>query len=712
MNSIIKILLIALVFYTGNLLAESINIYYVNGIFTTEDDAEASAKNIAKILGQSRNHMEKHKFDVFSIYNPDGLHQDFYVPPSIFQQFLDLFNISKPISEFILKKEEDISELFVSKFIEEYGSVQLYEDIKAPHHAESFPVLNTDSARRIFDNLQYEMPTFKDAVNDAISLHFKDKPTNRTIIIAHSQGNIFANYLWAYWVKNYGDSIFSKVRIINVANTSLFSPNDLNLTHENDGALFKDTAQICGEIVSLESVPETVSFERASPLCSENDEGISEKICPFFLEEPTYYGSGGEFCTRHGFKETYLSENHTFPLVDQNIVSGDYVGTTFRDRLEDMVYTAVASLDRANEIATPDIQGQFTSPFTLGDVPKFSGKAVSKHRITSILVTYREPNEEGYFTLLDCPSAVFGDCTGFDIGNTGEVDLSFMDFEQHRFDSVGTYDIRLTVENSAEQKNTNSFNVVVEEKPVLECTANETGQRSCPITNGTGQQERICSSDGQWSDYGACQITGCDDGFVNSGNICIEETTEPRYDFSLSNTSLSKTSFEAGEEIEASVSVHYSGNVLDQNMDSVDTGYFLSSDTVFDDNDIYLDHEVSGVGSDDPVHNESSILTIPNSVSEGSYYILFIADYEEEFEETNENNNVEYIGINVTITCTPNETDQRSCPITNGTGQQERVCSSDGTSWSDYGICQVTSCADGYIVSGNSCVEDPVNNFV
>jgi hypothetical protein len=245
------------------------------------------------------------------------------------------------------------------------------------------------------------------------------------------------------------------------------------------------------------------------------------------------------------------------------------------------------------------------------------------------------------------------------------------------------------------------------------CTPNSTSSTGCTITNGSGQKTRTCSSDGSsWGSYGSCQVTSCSSGYHLSGNTCVEDEVTNTYDFYLRNESLSKTTVQAGETITASVSSYYSGNVLDDNMGGVKVGYYLSTNNTLGSTDTRLDSDTSYLGSDDIYDNESESITIPSSLSAGTYYILFVTDYDNQYNEINENNNIEYISISVTSSqvCTPNSTSTTSCTVTNGTGQKTRACSSDGSSWGNYGSCQVTSCNSGYHQSGNSCIKDEVVN--
>ena len=78
-------------------------------------------------------------------------------------------------------------------------------------------------------------------------------------------------------------------------------------------------------------------------------------------------------------------------------------------------------------------------------------------------------------------------------------------------------------------------------------------------------------------------------------------------------------------------------------------GYYLSTDTIWDVADIYLGNDqvdTLGVNNIDIINNT---LTIPNSTTTGNYYILFVADYLSNINESDENNNVSNSAIVVQL---------------------------------------------------------------
>ncbi len=122
--------------------------------------------------------------------------------------------------------------------------------------------------------------------------------------------------------------------------------------------------------------------------------------------------------------------------------------------------------------------------------------------------------------------------------------------------------------------------------------------------------------------------------------------TEEGDDFYVENHILDITTVAAGGIIEADCDQYYSGTSTSTL--SVKLGYYLSSDNVFDSGDIYLDKDNSTLKVTDLFDPEGEDLKIPESTVPGFYYILFVADYNDVFVETDETNNVSFVEIEVT----------------------------------------------------------------
>jgi len=153
--------------------------------------------------------------------------------------------------------------------------------------------------------------------------------------------------------------------------------------------------------------------------------------------------------------------------------------------------------------------------------------------------------------------------------------------------------------------------------------------------------------------YEARIVTDCNSINEVSDAVSINFTTNcnDNEDIFLTNVAVSSTNVNCGDDITMSCTQNYSGNQLDADLPSFDVDYYLSTNTTFDNSDILLGGDASSLGSDDTSHDENDTGVIPTDTSPETYYVLFVADSENELAETNENNNIEYIQIQVT--CAP-----------------------------------------------------------
>jgi hypothetical protein len=119
-------------------------------------------------------------------------------------------------------------------------------------------------------------------------------------------------------------------------------------------------------------------------------------------------------------------------------------------------------------------------------------------------------------------------------------------------------------------------------------------------------------------------------------------------DFYVYNETSNLTTVQAGSAIDVDCRQGNQGT-LNANID-VYLGYYLSDDINLSGNDHFFSSDtdystLSPTDDDDP---EGALLTIPSWVTTGTYYILFAADYDEQFVESNENNNVSSVPIYIT----------------------------------------------------------------
>lgn len=296
-------------------------VIYVNGIQNTLKIARKSQLALQNTLNNSntRANQDKKKFSVGLIWNPNG----FTGKGSV-----------------ITTLPQDLRELMIEKTSEELFADD-FKKLLSPHNSPK--VIDKAAAQRVkqyLDDMTPGVTTIEDkgditdanlkATQNVVKSLVSEFNTNkRVIVVAHSQGNLLANLAWATYAADVASNPNQNVRIVNVGNTSQFSVNGLNLTHFSDHAL--------GELIQL---PKTKSWKRTTPNCS-ND------LCEFQVASATFKGADGGDFLNHGFAETYLSTLPLPDVADDQGVTFTAGKNRFADRLEDLVYAATSSLDKA-----------------------------------------------------------------------------------------------------------------------------------------------------------------------------------------------------------------------------------------------------------------------------------------------------------------------------------------------------------------------------
>lgn len=143
-------------------------------------------------------------------------------------------------------------------------------------------------------------------------------------------------------------------------------------------------------------------------------------------------------------------------------------------------------------------------------------------------------------------------------------------------------------------------------------------------------------------------VVDADDGSGSAYDLVVDCPTSSSTDnFSLSNTSISGNPIVAGDNVTVQVSQNYSGSQTSSVLADPTVSYYLSTDCNLSSEDILLGSDQSNIGSDNTTSVESSIVTIPNATSAGSYYILFVADANNDISESDENDNITCVSITI-----------------------------------------------------------------
>lgn len=134
----------------------------------------------------------------------------------------------------------------------------------------------------------------------------------------------------------------------------------------------------------------------------------------------------------------------------------------------------------------------------------------------------------------------------------------------------------------------------------------------------------------------------------NVSNYVVLTIVEEAYDFSILSVSLDDTVIEQGTTTTLRYTVTNTGSL--DTTEAVRQGFWISTDTTFGDaDDVYLESDGAGFLSSGEINEQSDTLQDLADFSPGTYYIFAMADYQNEFAEGDETNNVSnYVTLTIT----------------------------------------------------------------
>lgn len=331
-----------------------VNVVYINGILNTLATAESTRVAIEAKLALSEGYAgsSRRNFRVEAIYNPTGWYGESSAGRSV------LFR-------------QDLKELFLLKTSEEIYSDAMARILLPHDQPGEVAVTSAEVVRQHLVNMMpgptvtsLEAGTSPEMTEEAMAgtqaaaleLARKVRSLGSAVVIAHSQGNLLANLAWATLAAQYGNGVGSVMRVVNVANTSKFSVNGLNLTHAADYALF--STGLLSFNPGLEALPTMQGWTRSTP----HTNRCGSPACGFVLAAPTFQRYRGEInyagtaegrldeVLHHFVTSTYLNDqagvtiDESSPGGPRNV--GFPSGNRFVDRFVDFVYAAAVALDR------------------------------------------------------------------------------------------------------------------------------------------------------------------------------------------------------------------------------------------------------------------------------------------------------------------------------------------------------------------------------
>lgn len=133
---------------------------------------------------------------------------------------------------------------------------------------------------------------------------------------------------------------------------------------------------------------------------------------------------------------------------------------------------------------------------------------------------------------------------------------------------------------------------------------------------------------------------------VSYAPITIEENTssDNQGDVYIQSPTVSDSILRVGTEYRLRSRQCYSGDQTRSQLGAVRMRYYISNDPYYSSDDDYLGFDDSTIGSDDECDTESLYWT-PESSDKGTKYILFYADKGRDVDESAEDNNVKWVAV-------------------------------------------------------------------
>ena len=127
--------------------------------------------------------------------------------------------------------------------------------------------------------------------------------------------------------------------------------------------------------------------------------------------------------------------------------------------------------------------------------------------------------------------------------------------------------------------------------------------------------------------------------------IRVLDTINTEHDLFFEEVTVDKLVIQAGGKLSLYSKEKYSGTFVGQVKNRI--SYYLSSNQIFNPSEDVLLGDDTAYPENGDSDSEREEVTIPSNTSEGSYHILFVADSDDDYQETNENNNIDSIAIEV-----------------------------------------------------------------
>lgn len=143
-------------------------------------------------------------------------------------------------------------------------------------------------------------------------------------------------------------------------------------------------------------------------------------------------------------------------------------------------------------------------------------------------------------------------------------------------------------------------------------------------------------------------VVDADDGSGSSYDLLVTcPSSASTDDLTLSNGGISQGQVVPGNSTNVTIDQVYSGSELNVNLPGFSLNYYLSTDCNVSGDDVLLGSDISELGSDLTSETETANLIIPQGTAQGNYYVLCVADANQDLLESNEGNNTFCIAVEV-----------------------------------------------------------------
>jgi Protein of unknown function (DUF1566)/PKD domain len=236
----------------------NLRIFYVNGIMNTQIEANAGTCALGEVIKDLTGNLTP-----TTLWNPKGIYQGNEPLPSSDNACLyydatskTYFKIAKDLLGSVngsigsvynllgreiscLSIGQDLGELRQSKINEEAYETVYKQNFEIGAQLDYSKTTQAKAIAFIDTYFNRELKIVQDVIDQTADPIINEARAGKNVIVvAHSQGNIIVNLAWVKMVKYLTLDELKRIRIINVANTSLLSPHGSNITHSDDKQIY------------------------------------------------------------------------------------------------------------------------------------------------------------------------------------------------------------------------------------------------------------------------------------------------------------------------------------------------------------------------------------------------------------------------------------------------------------------------------------------